>query len=710
MGYWYRTTGSGVSNISLVLIDDSEYANFQSGASFSYYSFWSRINTNSVWFPTQTMTSVGTPRRFIVFGVNFAATTVVGMSNFINGACVPSSTCVNGGICNTGLTCDCPPEWTGTDCATPVCSSVTCNSHQMCSAPNVCTCQAGWSGSTCNVPICTPACVVGQGTCTSSSTCTCAAGFSGATCAGVNGGYTSFGPLGPCTYDGVASCSATQYRTCTSPAPSHGGLDCSTLGASSQSSACTCPPIDGGYTGWADSIGYGCVSSPTSSSGCAIMQQRICTDPTPQFGGRNCSSLGAAQRSLPCACRPAGVDSDGSSGASSLTGITLPSPCDGLTTIAVDELTGIVYAGCAGGGMLAISSTSSSRMVLTADQCGGGSPHIITVAEDSSVLVACSQPGPLLQLDVEGQARVLVEQSFSCDAFYGIAIDPSSSTLYVTCVGGGVVSVSGSAATRVPSACTHATDSYVANGILYVGCFSVTTPIGLTAVNITTGSVQAVSSEQFCSYFHSDGAGNIYALCGLVILQIRGLVSYNRYPTERHRLLSEKHRCQPHHWRALCVLPERGRALAPKQWAHHRARFNGSRVCNGHGQRMHTAWSSELERSRRHSLRYVQRLAGGHQQHAASRHAYRGGRRYHNQPQRLHVDFHVDSNRCRWRCWPSSPGRRWCHRRPLLHAYTKSTQDLLVCCASPAYLSHDDRNAHLFRPQSSTCHHACSRG
>jgi hypothetical protein len=519
LGYWFRTVGA-VSNISLVLIDDSEFSNFQSGAAFSYYVFWSRINTNLVWFPTQTMSSVAAPRRFIVYGVNFAATTVVGGSNLINAACIPTSPCLHGGICNTGRTCDCPPEWSGADCSTPVCSAVTCNSHQTCSAPDVCTCQTGWSGSTCNVPTCTPACAAGQGTCTSPNTCTCAAGFSGSSCSGVDGGYSSFGPLGSCRYDAsTGTCVATQYRTCTSPVPSNGGRDCTALGSPTQASACVCPPIDGGYTEWTRSNpSSGCTASPVSSSGCAIAQQRTCTNPAPQFAGRDCSSLGPAQRSLPCACTPAGVDSSASSAISSF---ALPTQCNSLARIAVDEVTGIVYAGCAAGGVLAIWSTTSSQMVLSAGQCIGGPPLAITVAGDSSVLISCLQPG-VLQLNTTGQTHVLVPQSFTCQGASDIAIEPSSNDLYVACLSG-VVSVSGSVASSLtlPSACSNPFGVFVENGLVYVGCATVTDSVGLIAVNTTSGTVQSVSSEQLCTNFHPDGAGAIYALCVTHILQVR---------------------------------------------------------------------------------------------------------------------------------------------------------------------------------------------
>ena len=320
LGYWFRTVGA-VSNISLVLIDDSEFSNFQSGAAFTYYVFWSRINTNLVWFPTQTMSSVAAPRRFIVYGVNFAATTVVGGSNLINNVCVPSSTCVNGGICNTGHTCDCPPEWSGADCSTPVCSAVTCNSHQTCSAPDVCTCQTDWSGSTCNVPTCTPACVAGQGTCTSPNTCSCAVGFSGATCSGVDGGYSGFGPLGSCIYDGTTgTCFATEYRTCTSPAPSNGGRDCTALGSPTQSSACACPSIDGGYADWASSNPeYRHVQRPQDLPLGVPSPSSACVRTPPH------SSVGATVRrsvrpSAPCPVRasPLGVDSSSSSSNSAI--------------------------------------------------------------------------------------------------------------------------------------------------------------------------------------------------------------------------------------------------------------------------------------------------------------------------------------------------------------------------------------------------------
>ena len=44
VGYWYRTVGA-VANISTLLIPDSDYASFQAGYQFSYYSDYSTVNT-----------------------------------------------------------------------------------------------------------------------------------------------------------------------------------------------------------------------------------------------------------------------------------------------------------------------------------------------------------------------------------------------------------------------------------------------------------------------------------------------------------------------------------------------------------------------------------------------------------------------------------------------------------------------------------------
>ena len=65
----------------------------------------------------------------------------------------------------------------------------------------------------------------------------------------VNGGYSDFGAWSECS----ASCgegTQTRSRTCTNPAPSNGGADCSGLGNADESQSCNlveCPGQDRQY-------------------------------------------------------------------------------------------------------------------------------------------------------------------------------------------------------------------------------------------------------------------------------------------------------------------------------------------------------------------------------------------------------------------------------------------------------------------------------
>ena len=92
-----------------------------------------------------------------------------------------------------------------------------------------------------------------------------------------------------------------RYRNCTRPTPMHGGNDCSSLGTPVQVVNCDVPecPINGNYSDW--SVFSFC--SHTCGNG---MQFRVrhCDNPQPQFGGRNCSTLGPSNETRPCNIRP----------------------------------------------------------------------------------------------------------------------------------------------------------------------------------------------------------------------------------------------------------------------------------------------------------------------------------------------------------------------------------------------------------------------
>lgn len=100
----------------------------------------------------------------------------------------------------------------------------------------------------------------------------------------VHGGYSQWSAYGPCT----ATCGdgeKSRVRTCTSPAPAHGGRKCDYLGDAEEKVKCNLRPcpIDGQYTNWG--------SFTRCTKTCGGGQQtrvRLCSNPRPQFGGKRC--------------------------------------------------------------------------------------------------------------------------------------------------------------------------------------------------------------------------------------------------------------------------------------------------------------------------------------------------------------------------------------------------------------------------------------
>ncbi|WAR18815.1 HMCN1-like protein [Mya arenaria] len=116
----------------------------------------------------------------------------------------------------------------------------------------------------------------------------------------VDGGYTLWSSWNACSVtcgDGTQS----RSRTCTSPEPQYGGLEC--IGVSTGSQSCNdgqCP-IDGGYTLW--SVWDGC--SATCGDGIQS-RSRSCTNPEPQYGGLDC--VGDSTEFQPCNDGPCPVE------------------------------------------------------------------------------------------------------------------------------------------------------------------------------------------------------------------------------------------------------------------------------------------------------------------------------------------------------------------------------------------------------------------
>lgn len=120
----------------------------------------------------------------------------------------------------------------------------------------------------------------------------------------IDGNYTEWSEWSECS----ASCGGglqIRTRNCTNPTPQYGGRDCEGLGLAMETRSCGSEkcPIDGNYTSWSD--------WSECSAACGGGQQsrlRTCTSPPPKHGGRNCSEFGLAVDSQICNPDPCPID------------------------------------------------------------------------------------------------------------------------------------------------------------------------------------------------------------------------------------------------------------------------------------------------------------------------------------------------------------------------------------------------------------------
>ncbi|XP_066914708.1 uncharacterized protein [Clytia hemisphaerica] len=112
----------------------------------------------------------------------------------------------------------------------------------------------------------------------------------------IHGKWSKWGFWGKCS----RSCGTgrkTRTRTCTNPAPQHGGLDCTDSDTAVQN--CNTKPCSV-HGNWADWSSWG-----KCSASCGTSQQtrtRTCTNPAPQHGGLDCTGSGTAIRN--CNTKP----------------------------------------------------------------------------------------------------------------------------------------------------------------------------------------------------------------------------------------------------------------------------------------------------------------------------------------------------------------------------------------------------------------------
>jgi hypothetical protein len=113
----------------------------------------------------------------------------------------------------------------------------------------------------------------------------CVAGKCTAQCSPVDGGWTAWGESA-CSKE-CGGGTKTLTRSCSNPAPSCGGQNCQ--GESSKTEACntqscqTCTPVNGGWSAWTAGA-----CSKTCGGG-SMVSTRTCTSPAPSCGGADCS-------------------------------------------------------------------------------------------------------------------------------------------------------------------------------------------------------------------------------------------------------------------------------------------------------------------------------------------------------------------------------------------------------------------------------------
>ena len=130
-----------------------------------------------------------------------------GHCNSEKGMCLCSSTCQNGGFCDSG-SCQCPGSFYGEYCEKTYCSSL-CSNEGYCLQNGSCQCQPGYYGDTCQHKTCSPKCQNGF-PCLSNGMCDCSYPFYGESCQSVECEYSCLNG-GECLVNGTCQCQPSFY-------------------------------------------------------------------------------------------------------------------------------------------------------------------------------------------------------------------------------------------------------------------------------------------------------------------------------------------------------------------------------------------------------------------------------------------------------------------------------------------------------------------
>ncbi|XP_061184989.1 SCO-spondin-like [Saccostrea echinata] len=215
-----------------------------------------------------------------------------------------------GGSQGRTRTCTNPaPQYGGADCSGELTERQNCNTnfcpidggYTSWTVWDTCTVTCG-GGSQTRIRTCTdPSPQYGGADCSSLGVATETQDCSTQACP-IDGGFSDWSAWDTCTVT-CGGGSQGRTRTCTNPAPQYGGADCS--GDLKESRDCNTDfcPIDGGYTSW--TVWDTCT---VTCGGGSQTRTRTCTDPSPQYGGADCSSLGVASETQDCSTQACPID------------------------------------------------------------------------------------------------------------------------------------------------------------------------------------------------------------------------------------------------------------------------------------------------------------------------------------------------------------------------------------------------------------------
>ncbi|XP_070177224.1 coadhesin-like isoform X4 [Littorina saxatilis] len=226
-------------------------------------------------------------------------------------------------------TCTNPaPSGGGRSCSgsSSISETVSCN-IRLCPGEQI---NGGWSAwNEQSRTACTKSCGTGNQTVTKVRTCTNPApAHGGRSCVGssrmqetpscntqpcpIDGGWTDYAEQSrtACTKScGTGNLTVTKVRTCTNPSPAHGGTSCS--GSSSMQEILSCNtqpcPINGGWTDYSEQSRTACTKS-CGTGNLTVTKVRTCTNPAPAHGGASCPGSSSMQETPSCNTQPCPID------------------------------------------------------------------------------------------------------------------------------------------------------------------------------------------------------------------------------------------------------------------------------------------------------------------------------------------------------------------------------------------------------------------